>query len=717
MASEIICLARQHTNEQLSQCANEMVAHLTTQQQEAIQEVEYQVVVRLNAQQETFESILATQQRRIQNMIHHAQQLAITETRSRIETAQANAEQTAVMVSSQHTHNVNARIDKLVERLNDLAHHTTEMTADLSRQHTGSSDELQALKAELKSQKTMFTNLLKEFSKLKTELTATNRSTDAAHLNATVREDLRVIQENIDGLSAHKEETYSRMDEIDVKMNRAERIAAQQASALKEVARETARHNTERDARFNDIEAAVAKTQSGINDEAKLRVESSRRTASIEQEVRSDRETCRSLAADLGRLRNEASEMKEHIARLVDGSVDKTVVTKMIDDAIRAQSTQRSVTASVGQSGELHERIDKLDRAVQKQHEELVDLVDQLVDILAGLHMKGKVPQGTPSQILAALRNVVTAVPAKPMHDQRSLARTFSPVPQQPADELEQFMQNAQPAGLTTEALREHEKSTKPLMRDIDAMTVHTKRSKKSKSHISSSDSSSEDSVATDPEDKDSVSRSIRLTTNAEKKVPNEKRHLTLLLFANLEHSDFTSRWRDRLRKHVHSTFDADSVDRAISSLGHSLSMIKNAAAARDTLNFYSCLQIHQDNLKAALRVELRLRGAQPYIVDQTDHMFAKALRKKRKTPFDYEDLLDKMGRITTPKNFRSGVTRRSNNWRTPYQQATPLQTVPSFPTSANQANGTHANTTYPNNSYNQFRGRGRGRGSQFRYW
>jgi predicted nuclease with TOPRIM domain len=173
-------------------------------------------------------------------------------------------------------------------------------------------------------------------------------------------------------------------------------------------------------------------------------------------------------------------------------------------------------------------------------------------------------------------------------------------------------------------------------------------------SDVSTRDGDTE-SIATDPDDIESIRHSVDRATKCELKIPHDKIHLTLFMFGRLTVDEFNSRWRERFRHFASTERQQHEVERLLSNFSSSVTLMKSAVAAKDCTQIYSASRIHGQQMQEALRLELRAKGAAGFVIDSVERLYDKAVQSKRHRAFSYDDLLDKAARTTQPRYGHSG--------------------------------------------------------------
>ena len=111
------------------------------------------------------------------------------------------------------------------------------------------------------------------------------------------------------------------------------------------------------------------------------------------------------------------------------------------------------------------------------------------------------------------------------------------------------------------------------------------------------------------------------------------------------------------------------------------------------------------------MRFELRAQGAAGFILDSVERAVDKAVHRKRKFAFDFEDVMEKVARYTQPRlgqqaNFQPRRGRGGTRGRQPWYPTLLMQ--PHQQQSAGQQAAQQQQTAYPQNTYQSY-GRFRG--------
>lgn len=237
------------------------------------------------------------------------------------------------------------------------------------------------------------------------------------------------------------------------------------------------------------------------------------------------------------------------------------------------------------------------------------------------------------------------------------------------------------------------------------------RRQSRSRRESIDSDTDSMTSAATDPENVASIQRSLGRTAECELRVPQANTHLTLLTFGKLDKVEFIARWRERMRKYVKGTKDQADSDHILQQMAASHQMMGAAVKSRNAPAVYAAIAAHKNALSEAMRFELRAQGAAGFILDSVERAVDKAVHRKRKFAFDFEDVMEKVARYTQPRlgqqaNFQPRRGRGGTRGRQPWYPTLLMQ--PHQQQSAGQQAAQQQQTAYPQNTYQSY-GRFRG--------
>jgi hypothetical protein len=135
-----------------------------------------------------------------------------------------------------------------------------------------------------------------------------------------------------------------------------------------------------------------------------------------------------------------------------------------------------------------------------------------------------------------------------------------------------------------------------------------------------------------------------------DKKSRRHRRHQSLLFFAEFSDEQLEQLWRDHFRQLARTARDNEDVTNLMSSLKASAACMRAATRSRNTVAIYAALIAHVNTLGEAARMELRMKNAAGFIIEEVADKFAEAFERKRKQNFDFKKLVDKLSRLTKPK-------------------------------------------------------------------
>lgn len=508
------------------------------------------------------------------------------------------------------------------------------------------------------------------------------RSTNAATLQIeSVRKTLsKQLQESKALLEEIDSRTIITTENVEEANRRIKRIEEAIAEAKRQTRNFASGKNlAETNAQIEELRALIRPISSFVQDHSNLL-----------DDVGKQREGLKAAMADITALRKRSDDLERALEAATKRNASKEEVRNAIAAAAAAQRQQRSSNApAAGATSPL------IQETLRQEIAAVVGQLESACAVLEVLHFpEHKFDDLSLSERIMKMSQLAVAKAAQPKFF-KPLRPAESPPPLRPAVPR-QFIdltseQDTPPKRPEFELVM---KSPIPARRPVDDVAqeqdfiARLRRASKARKDSIESDSESLSSAATDVDDSESMARSIGLAARKELTMHNS--HMTLLTFPKIPKEEFLARWRDRIRKHVRTAKDQADMESMLAKMGSSHMMLAAASKSKDVSAIYSAIKSHELILAEIMRFELRALGATGYIIDSVERSIRRSSNQKRKKPFDYEDLLDKLSRTTQPRlghqsnfsrgrgnrRFRGGYQPTLNGLQPfqPYQQPQPQQ-------------------------------------------